>query len=326
MKQDTDTNKSQQWGVSSSTQKALLRDLKERGGILKTNLEKLCEGNPEEYGYKKVGNRRRQVRNLVNEWKIHPDRYERNQLASLGEVFESASSIEAARIAGSSLPTTYPSKTPSQMSTIEKMVPVDTDHPENHGGQFMIFKFTDHEYIQDLNAKNVKKLLCDGFNLVTFADMRWYRKGIYKMTLVDECTIEAEYPSMPYDFVHEYETQEKVANILGSPVKVAKAQITARGIIAMKPDRHVKRIKFTMPPGVRITKKIFDSNDKQDLGLIPSIPMPYSGQYVRIDWYVSIVEEAERLADNFKEEVKKELTDEEKLELALKVVQGMSLR
>ena len=318
----------QTYGLTLPTQKQLLLDIKERGGINRLNLDSLQEEKSDEYGSK--GTRRhRQVQNKIDDWKRRPARYEKHQLEILGEVFDHLSisptkeytpPTKVTKVATPKLSQKMADKpTSNKLESYE----INADFPENHGGDIFVFGFLNHKYDANRNPAFKKMVLCDGYNFVTWGDMRYYKRGLYKLEVTSDEKVTAEIPAFPYDFIYDFEQQERCAAFLGIPDAVCTSQITQRGIIKRNTNRITKKVDFTMPKGIKVTKKVFDNSDLKDVGKIPSIPTPYGGNLVRIDWLVSIVESEERLAENYKEPPK-ELTEEEKLELAEKLIKGMS--
>ena len=145
------------------------------------------------------------------------------------------------------------------------------------------------------------------------------------MELKDESTIVATLPSLPYDYLFDFHRQEAFAKKLGIPGVIIQEQITQRGWILDKKERHTRTIHFVAPKNIRLTKKVFDNaTGATSYGVIPSRPMPYAENLVRIDWIVSFVEDKERLATNYRLAVNREKTHEELLAEAEALLKGMS--
>ena len=73
--------------LSQSTQKSILEELKNRGGLGLVNITKLCESDPETFGQPR-STTRRAVQNKIQGYKNNPDHYHSQQLELLGEIFE----------------------------------------------------------------------------------------------------------------------------------------------------------------------------------------------------------------------------------------------
>ena len=313
--------------------KELLEDIIERGGLRNLSLGNLIKEKPEVYGDPVLDpHQKRRTQNKVNEFKNFPKNYERLQVEILGEILDhvttTPSVVESSPATRSQQPKQEqsPRPPPRILTTTKTMstITIDAKTPENHGGIVNIFSFINHIY-EEPNTHPAKKILVDGYNLVIWGDYRYYKEGWYKMELKDENTIVATLPSLPYDYLFDFHRQEAFAKKLGIPGVIIQEQITQRGWILDKKERHTRTIHFVAPKNIKLTKKVFDNaTGATSYGVIPSRPTSYAENLVRIDWIVSFVEDKERLATNYRLAVNREKTHEELLAEAEALLKGMS--